>query len=118
MIDKGIHPIRIADGFELAAKCAVDHLDQIADTFEIDSENPENLIQTAMTTLGSKIINKCHRQMAEIAVGAIMSVADIERKDVNFELIRARVGDVTQGIESLEEEASKISGVVFNKYAS
>ena len=26
--------------------------------------------------------------MAEIAVGAILSVADIERKDVNFELIK------------------------------
>ena len=35
-----------------------------------------------------------------------------------IEADRARVGDVTQGIESLEEEASKISGVVFNKYAS
>ena len=29
LIDKGIHPIRIADGFELAAKHAVDHLDTI-----------------------------------------------------------------------------------------
>merc|ERR1712136_398584 len=52
-----------------------------------DPSNPENLIQTAMTTLGSKIINKCHRQMAEIAVEAVLTVADIERKDVNFELI-------------------------------
>ena len=36
----------------------------------------------------SKIINKCHRQMAEIAVEAVLTVADIERKDVNFELIK------------------------------
>merc|ERR1719340_453734 len=50
LIDKGIHPIRIADGFELAAKHAVDHLDTIADTFEIDPANPENLIEMAMTT--------------------------------------------------------------------
>merc|ERR1712183_54124 len=96
LIDKGIHPIRIADGFELAAKHAVDHLDTIADTFEIDSSNPENLIKMAMTTLGSKIINKCHRQMAEIAVNAVLAVADLdpERKDVNFELIKvgAKVG--------------------------
>merc|ERR1712076_309085 len=96
LIDKGIHPIRIADGFELAAKHAVDHLDTIADTFEIDPSNPENLIKMAMTTLGSKIINKCHRQMAEIAVNAVLAVADLdpERKDVNFELIKveAKVG--------------------------
>ena len=65
-------PIRIADGFEMAAKHAVDHLDTIADKFEIDEKNPEQLIQIAMTTLGSKIINKCHRQMAEIAVSAVL----------------------------------------------
>lgn len=41
-----------------------------------------------MTTLGSKIINKCHRQMAEIAVNAVLAVADLEHKDVNFELIK------------------------------
>ncbi len=55
LIDKGIHPIRIADGFELAAKCACDHLDKAAEKFDIDPKNPENLIQTAMTTLGSKM---------------------------------------------------------------
>merc|ERR1711963_180562 len=94
LLDKGIHPIRIADGFELAAKAANENLDRIADKFELDPKNPENLIQTAMTTLGSKIINKCHRQMAEIAVEAVLTVADIERKDVNFELIKveAKVG--------------------------
>ena len=55
LIDKGIHPIRIADGFELAAQCAVKHLDEVADKFEIDHKNPENLVQVAMTTLGSKM---------------------------------------------------------------
>merc|ERR1711881_415401 len=112
LLDKGIHPIRIADGFELAAKCAVDHLDAIADTFEIDVSNPEQLIQMAMTTLGSKIINKCHRQMAEIAVDAILAVADIdpERKDVNFELIKveAKVG-------GRMEDSMLVRGVVVDK---
>jgi len=110
LIDKGIHPIRIADGFELAAKCAVDHLDSVADTFEINPENPENLIEMAMTTLGSKIINKCHRQMAEIAVNAVLAVADIERKDVNFELIKveAKVG-------GRMEDSMLVKGVIVDK---
>jgi len=112
LIDKGIHPIRIADGFELAAKHAVDHLDTIADTFEIDPSNPENLIKMAMTTLGSKIINKCHRQMAEIAVNAVLAVADLdpERKDVNFELIKveAKVG-------GRMEDSMLVRGVVVDK---
>lgn len=110
LLDKGIHPIRIADGFELAAKCAVDNLDSVADKYEIDSANPENLIQTAMTTLGSKIINKCHRKMAEIAVGAILSVADIERRDVNFELIK-----VEGKVGGKMEDSMLVKGVIVDK---
>merc|ERR1719385_466513 len=40
LIDKGIHAIRIADGFELAAQCSIKNLDKIADKFEIDQTNP------------------------------------------------------------------------------
>jgi len=110
LIDKGIHPIRIADGFEMAAKHAVDHLDVIAEKFEIDHTNPEQLIQIAMTTLGSKIINKCHRQMAEIAVNAVLAVADMETRDVNFELIKveAKVGGKM-------EDSMLVKGVIVDK---
>merc|ERR1712051_138985 len=113
LIDKGIHPIRIADGFEMAAKHAVDHLDTIADKFEIDEKNPEQLIQIAMTTLGSKIINKCHRQMAEIAVIAVLAVADMEHRDVNFELIKveAKVGGKM-------EDSMLVKGVIVDKEMS
>merc|ERR1711988_1719622 len=110
LIDKGIHPIRIADGFEMAAKHADDHLDTIADKFEIDQSNPEQLIKIAMTTLGSKIINKCHRQMAEIAVNAVLAVADFETRDVNFELIKveAKVGGKM-------EDSMLVKGVIVDK---
>merc|ERR1711962_298818 len=74
LLDRGIHPIRIADGYESAMRIAIDKLEAISDTFEIDPNNTEPLIQTAMTTLGSKVINRCHRQMAEIAVNAILTV--------------------------------------------
>merc|ERR1712141_316530 len=56
LIDRGIHPIRIADGYETAAKIACDELDRIADEFPVSVENTEVLVKTAMTTLGSKII--------------------------------------------------------------
>lgn len=88
LLDRGIHPIRIADGYELAAQHALRHLDAIAEKFPVDQKDIEPLVKVAMTTLGSKIINKCHRQMAEIAVNAVLSVADLEKKDVNFELIK------------------------------
>lgn len=33
-------------------------------------------------------VNRCHRQFAQIAVDAVLQVADMEKKDVNFELIK------------------------------
>ena len=80
----------------------------IADTFPID--NRENLVRTAKTTLGSKIINKCHDQMARIAVDAVMAVADLETRDVNFELIKieAKVG-------GRMEDSMLVKGVIVDK---
>lgn len=88
LLDRGLHPIRIADGFEMAAKVAINRLDAIAETFPVDIDNPVSLVETAMTTLGSKIVNRCHRQFAQIAVDAVLQVADLETKDVNFEMIK------------------------------
>ncbi|KAJ9049830.1 T-complex protein 1 subunit epsilon [Entomophthora muscae] len=51
-------------------------------------DNTSNLLKTAKTCLGSKIVSKCHDQFAQIAVDAVLSVADLERKDVDFELIK------------------------------
>jgi len=110
LIDKGIHAIRIADGFELASQCAIKNLEKIADEFKIDPTQTENLVRTAKTTLGSKIINKCHDQMARIAVDAVMAVADLETKDVNFELIKveAKVGGQM-------EDSMLVKGVIIDK---
>jgi len=110
LIDKGIHAIRIADGFELAAQTAIANLEKIADEFKIDPNDTSNLVKTAKTTLGSKIINKCHEQMANIAVDAIMAVADFETKDVNFELIKveAKVGGQM-------EDSMLVKGVIVDK---
>jgi T-complex protein 1 subunit epsilon len=88
LLDKGIHPIRIADGYDMALKVALDNLEKIADTLPVSKDNTEVLVETALTTLGSKIVNRCGRKMAEIAVDAILSVADLERRDVDFELIK------------------------------
>lgn len=110
LLDRGIHPIRIADGYEQAARIAVEKLDKIGDRFPVDPENVEPLVQTAMTTLGSKVINRCHRQMAEIAVNAILTVADMERKDVDFELIK-----VEGKVGGKLEDTKLIKGVIVDK---
>lgn len=88
LLDRGIHPIRIADGFDRACAVAVKELDCISDRVEFSHDNTENLLKTAMTSLGSKIVSKEHRQFAQIAVDAVLTVADLQRKDVSFDLIK------------------------------
>lgn len=94
LLDRGIHPIRIADGYERACQIAVSHLDSVSDVIPWNKDDTSDLFKCAKTSLGSKIVNKCHDQFAQMAVDAILAVADLERKDVDFELIKVegRVG--------------------------
>ncbi|KAJ7195452.1 hypothetical protein GGX14DRAFT_317450, partial [Mycena pura] len=67
LLDRGIHPIRIADGFDCACAVAVEVFDCISDRVEFSKENL--LIDKAlMASLSSKIVSKEHRQFAQIAI--------------------------------------------------
>ncbi|CAH1642945.1 unnamed protein product [Spodoptera littoralis] len=113
LLDKGIHPIRVADGFEMAAATALAHLEGISEAFPVNKDTREHLIKVAMTTLGSKVVVKCHRLMAEIAVDAVLSVADLEKRDVNFELIK-----VEGKVGGRMEDSMLVKGVVIDKTMS
>jgi len=54
LIEKGIHPIRIADGFELAAHFCIKHLETISEEITVE-KNKDFLKQIATTSLSSKV---------------------------------------------------------------
>ncbi len=110
LLDRGIHPVRVAEGFERACALAVAHLGTIAQKVDFSKENLEPLVLTAMTTLSSKIVNVHKRKMAEIAVNAVVSVADMDRRDVNFDLIKME-GKAGGKMEDTE----LIKGIVLDK---
>ena len=110
LLDRGIHPVRIAEGYEKAADVAIAALNDIADTVPFSSDNLEPLVKTAMTTLSSKIINVDKRKMAEIAVNAVVGVADLERQDVNFDMIRLE-GKPGGSLEDTE----LVNGIIIDK---
>ncbi|KAL8818774.1 MAG: hypothetical protein Q9191_007864 [Dirinaria sp. TL-2023a] len=110
LIDKGIHPIRIADGYDEACEVAVSELDRISDRVEFSRKQTENLLEVAKTSLGSKIVSKAHTQFAQIAVDAVLSVADLDRKDVDFELIK-----VDGKVGGSLEDTLLVKGVVVDK---
>lgn len=108
LLDRGIHPIKIADGYEKAMSIALQKLDEIGDTFELSERS--KLVEVAKTTLSSKIVNRAHDKFAEIAVDAVLTVADLAQKDVNFELIK--ISTKTGGEL---EDTELIKGVLIDK---
>ncbi|CAI7606713.1 unnamed protein product [Penicillium viridicatum] len=110
LIDKGIHPIRIADGYDQACEIAVAELDRISDEITFSQDDITNLLKVAKTSLGSKIVSKSHDQFAKIAVDAVLSVADFERKDVDFELIK-----VDGKVGGSLEDSLLVRGVIVDK---
>ncbi len=55
LLDMGIHPLRVAEGYEMACKVAVARLDSIAESFDFTADDLEPLVRTCMTTLSSKM---------------------------------------------------------------
>ena len=43
-------------------------MEEISEPLDIKKDNNEMLVQAAMISLGSKIVSKCKRKLAEIAV--------------------------------------------------
>lgn len=112
LLNRGIHPIRIAEGYERACSIACKHLETFAEKIDFVGDR-ELLVKSAMTALGSKIVNRYHRQMAEIAVDAVLSVADKERQDVDFELIKVRAK-----IGGRLEDTALIDGIIIDQDVS
>lgn len=63
-----------------------------------------------MTALGSKVVSKYKEKFAEIARDAVLEVADLERKDVNFDLIK--ICNKTGGSM---EDSCLVNGIVLDK---
>jgi T-complex protein 1 subunit epsilon len=113
LLDRGLHPLRIAEGYEMACRVATARLDDIATEFAFASNDPEPLIKTCMTTLSSKIVGRCKRRMAEMCVSAVLSVADLDRRDVNLDLIKLE-GKVGGRLE----DTALVEGIVLDKEMS
>ncbi|CAG9467080.1 unnamed protein product [Pedinophyceae sp. YPF-701] len=110
LLEMGIHPLRIAEGYERACKVATEHLEAISTTFEFSAEDIEPLIKTCMTTLSSKIVGRCKREMAEMCVRAVLGVAALDRRDVNLDLIK-----VEGKVGGRLEETRLVQGIVIDK---
>lgn len=108
LLDRGVHPLKIASGFDKAADLLMEHLDSLV--YKNKDHDKDELTKAACTALGSKVVSKYRQKLAEITVAAVLQVADEGRRDVNFELIKI-VGKTGKGIEDTE----LISGIIIDK---
>ena len=111
LIDKNIHPTVIIDGYRKAADKALETLEKIA--IPIDLKSTEYLKKAASTSMGSKLVAEYKEYLADIAVKAMLAVAEKQadgtyRADVDDVKVEKKTG------ESLKD-TSLISGIVLDK---
>ena len=110
LIDKNIHPTIIIDGYKLAAIKALETLEKIG--IPIDLKKQDFLVKAATTSMGSKIVAEHKDYLAEIAVKAMLAVA--EKQDGGF---KADVDDVKveKKTGGSLKDTSLINGIVIDK---
>lgn len=74
LIKKGIHPTLIVDGYRMAMRQALEILNRIAE--EVKADDYSVLKNIARTSMGSKIVSIDSDVLADLAVKAILAVAN------------------------------------------
>jgi len=110
LIGKNIHPTIIIDGYKKASEKALEVLEKIA--IPAESNTQEYLKKAAMTSMASKLVAEHREYLADLAVKAILAVA--EKEDGKY---KADVDDVK--VEKKPGESLKdtklIQGIVLDK---
>ena len=113
LLDKGLHPLQIIEGYDKACDYSIKHLETIAKNIDIKENEYEPLKKAATTALCSKVVSKYQKKFADICVDAVLKVINWERKDVNLDLIKI-VGKVGGSLE----DTKLIRGIVLDKEMS
>ena len=113
LIDKGIHPLKIAEGFDKACRLVTDNLANISIRPKDKGMNREMLVSAAATCLNSKVISNYRNDFAELAVDSVLAVYDENKNEVNLDMINI-IGQLGQDIS----ESKLINGVIINKEIS
>ncbi|CAG2106935.1 unnamed protein product, partial [Medioppia subpectinata] len=99
---KGLHPTRISDAFQSAAKACADILESMA--IPVDMKDTEALTRVASTSLNSKVVTQHSPLLAPIAVNAVLKVRDQNYVDLRDIKIIKKLGgtlDDTATIDGL-----------------
>lgn len=110
LIDKNVHPTIIIEGYKKAAEKALETLEKIA--IPVNLNDQEYLKKAAVTSMASKIVAEHKEYLADIAVKAMLEVAEKEGSRYKVDVEDVKVEKKTG--ESLKD-TSLIKGIVLDK---
>jgi thermosome len=110
LIDKNIHPTIIIDGYKKASEKALETLAKIA--IPVDLKKQDFLKKAAVTSMASKIVAEYKEHLADIAVKAMLAVAEKEGSIYKVDVDDVKVEKKTG--ESLSD-TNLINGIVLDK---
>jgi len=110
LIDKNVHPTIIIDGYKKASEKALETLEKIA--IPVDLKSQDYVKKVSMTSMASKLVAEYKEYLAELAVKAMLEVA--EKEDDSY---KADVDDVKVEKKTGESirDTKLINGVVLDK---
>jgi T-complex protein 1 subunit delta len=106
LLEKGIHPSAISEGFAHALKKAVEIIEGMGQPVDLD--NRDQLIQNAITSLSSKVVSQHSDLLAPMAVDAVLRI--IDKSDTNVDL---RDINVSKKLGGTVDDSELIDGLVF-----
>eukprot|EP01080_Neovahlkampfia_damariscottae_P006222 gene6222-10228_t len=112
LLSKGIHPTIISDSFGYCSDEAVKVLENMST--KVDLKDRDSLVQSAKTSLGSKVVSQYSDILAPLAVDAVLKVINPET-DVNVDLKNIRT--VTK-LGGTLDDTELVDGFVFNQCAT
>merc|ERR1712165_456900 len=112
LLKKGLHPTSISEAFQKAATKSVEILTNMA--IPVDLPDREKLLQSANTSLNSKVVSQHSSELSPIAVDAVLKVID-PSKDHSVNL-----GDIKiiKKLGGTVDDTELIEGLVFQEKAA
>ena len=110
LLDQNIHPTVINSGYQLAAKKAVEVLNELA--IDIKANDKQTLLDIAKTSMASKSASSEKEVLAEVVVDAVTKVAEKRGKETLIDLDNIQIQKKQGGGISKTEI---IDGIILDK---
>jgi thermosome len=110
LIDQGVHPTIIVDGYRKAGKKAKQFLEEIADTISANDKNI--LTKIAKTSMQTKLVRRDSAQLADIIVKSVLAVSENNGDSYDVDIDDIKVEKKAGG--SIKD-STVIQGIVLDK---